>query len=405
MAVSQYLRPGNLVDTVKGYLTPDLVRGASSLVGESESSTHQALHGAVPGLLGGLLNFSSTNEGASSLANMVRDGGYGAALENPGSLFGGGATTSSVMSVGQSLIGKIFGNKSSSVTDAIASSSGVKSSSANTLMSLLAPLTLGVVGKMASSQGGMNASGIANLLRSQRGDIAEAAPSGISQILGLRGGSQFTTTSSTPTPTALYEERGTSERKWLPWLLIGLAAIGLLAYLLSRGGRRAERAAVNTTQQAVDTTRNAMNNVPLPGGTNLSVPQGSINDNLARFLASGSQDLPKTFVFDHLNFDSASAQLTPDSGQTVSNLASILKAYPNAKIQLSGYTDNTGSPQTNQQLSLDRANAVKAMLVSSGVSADRITTMGYGQDRPVASNDTEQGRAQNRRTELTVTSK
>lgn len=403
MSVSQYLRPESLIDNVKNYLTPDVVRSASSLVGESESSTFHALHGAVPGLLGGLLNYSSTHEGVGNLAGMVRDGGFGSVLGNPSSLFGGGSVTSNMMGQGQSLVGKIFGNKASAISDALASSSGVKSSSASTLMSLMAPLTMGVVGKMAGSQG---ASGIANLLQGQRREIAAAAPSGISHILGLGGGpvnatTTTTTTTSyaqtTPAPAALYEERISSGRRWLPLLLVGLAALGLLSYLLSRGRGVAEH--------AVDTARTLSSNVTLPGGNTLSVPQGSINDSLARYLASGSTEVPKTFVFDHLNFDTASTQLTPDSGQTVSNLAAILKAYPNAKIELAGHTDNTGSPQANQQLSLNRADAVKAMLVSDGIGADRITTQGYGQDRPVATNDTEEGRAKNRRTELTVTSK
>ena len=82
-----------------------------------------------------------------------------------------------------------------------------------------------------------------------------------------------------------------------------------------------------------------------------------------------------------------------------------LKAHPNAQIQLDGHTDNTGNPQANQQLSLARANAVKAMLVSDGIDANRISTAGYGQDRPLASNDSAEGRAKNRRTELTVTNK
>jgi outer membrane protein OmpA-like peptidoglycan-associated protein len=321
---------------------------------------------------------------------MVRDGGFGSALGNPTALFGGGTTTSNMTSVGQSLISKIFGNKASAVTDSLASSSGVKSSSAGTLMTLLAPLTLGVVGKLAGSQG-LNAAGIADLLHGQKREIAAAAPSGVSHILGLGGGPVSATA-----PSALYEERAVSgARRWLPLLLVALAALGLLGYLISRGRGAVERAA--------ETARGAMSSVTLPGGVSLSVPEGSMNYNLANYLASGS-GAPKTFVFDHLNFETGSTQLTPDSGKTVDNLSAILKAYPRAQIQLAGHTDNTGSPETNRQLSLDRANAVKTMLVSSGIDANRISTVGFGQDQPLASNDSEEGRAKNRRTELTVTS-
>lgn len=68
----------------------------------------------------------------------------------------------------------------------------------------------------------------------------------------------------------------------------------------------------------------------------------------------------------------------------------------------SGHTDNTGDATSNVTLSQNRANAVRDMLVNGEVSADRMTTAGYGQDRPIAFNDTEEGKARNRRTELVV---
>jgi K(+)-stimulated pyrophosphate-energized sodium pump len=139
---------------------------------------------------------------------------------------------------------------------------------------------------------------------------------------------------------------------------------------------------------------------------NLSVPRGSITYGLASFLGDKSAtDLPKTFVFDHLNFESASTQLTPDSAGTVNEVAQVLRAYPSAQVQLVGNTDNTGTRESNQKLSEDRAVAVKTMLVNQGVTSDRISTQGLGQDHPVAANDTEEGRARNRRIELNVTRK
>src|SRR5215469_3814695 len=115
MAVSQFLRPGSLMDAVKGYLTPDVVRSASSLVGEPESSTRQTLNGAVPTVLSGLTNMVSTRDGASNLASLIRDGGFGSAVDNVSSLFSGGSSTSGMLNVGSQLLGKIFGNNTSSV--------------------------------------------------------------------------------------------------------------------------------------------------------------------------------------------------------------------------------------------------------------------------------------------------
>lgn len=415
MAVSQYLRPGSMLDAVKSQFTPEVIRSASSLVGESESSTRQTLNGAVPSVLSGLTNMVSSREGASGLAGLIRDGGYGAAAENVRSLFSGGSATSNMLSAGQQLLGKIFGNKSSAVTDLMAKSGGVSSSSATKLLSLVAPLTLGVLGKRAAAQG-LDASGLANALLSEKSDIAAATPSGLSQILG--GGpaavprATDAVTGRVAEPVHLERVHATEEpvvtggarpMRWLPLALAALAAVALLMFLR---GRTARSNVDNISSQASSTAKDAVARIDLPGGATISVPKGTINYNLATFLAEKSAtDLPKTFIFDHLNFDSASTRLTPESGATVNDLAVVLKAYPNAQVQLVGHTDNTGSPDANQSLSLDRANAVKGMLVNQGVAADRISTAGYGQDRPVASNDTETGRAQNRRLELNVTSK
>jgi outer membrane protein OmpA-like peptidoglycan-associated protein len=146
--------------------------------------------------------------------------------------------------------------------------------------------------------------------------------------------------------------------------------------------------------------------ITLPCGTVLSVEEGTFNYNLANFLLKGSDsELPKTFVFDHLNFDSATTRLTPESNQTVTDLITIMKCYPNMQVQLDGHTDSTGDTAANKQLSISRAEAIRYLLVQSGVDINHISTQGYGADKPIASNDTEDGRAKNRRTELVVVKK
>src|SRR5262249_13964920 len=126
---------------------------------------------------------ASSQEGASSLAGLVREGGFGAAVDNASSLFSGGNTTSSMMNVGQQLLGKVFGNRSSAVSDLLSRSGGVSASSATSLMSLAAPLALGVLGKRAAAQGLDSSSGLANMLMGEKDQIAAAAPSGLSQLL------------------------------------------------------------------------------------------------------------------------------------------------------------------------------------------------------------------------------
>ena len=86
-------------------------------------------------------------------------------------------------------------------------------------------------------------------------------------------------------------------------------------------------------------------------------------------------------------------------------MAKILKAFSAVNLKIGGYTDNTGSAEGNLNLSQKRADAVKNAIVAMGIDGSRITTEGYGSAHPVATNDTEEGRKQNRRIAINVTSK
>jgi outer membrane protein OmpA-like peptidoglycan-associated protein len=282
-------------------------------------------------------------------------------------------------------------------------------------MSLTAPLILGVLGKRATAQG-LDASGLANSLLSEKSDFAAAAPAGLSQVLGS-GPSLVSRTIERATETPWNapsdvrregyeaprygaEPRRPGFGRWLPLLLIVLGVLALLSFLRGRAPRP-----TNVVTHGAGLADNAPTNILLPGGSYVSVPSGSFTYNVLQFLSDSSAQAPRTFVFDHVDFESGSAQFTQGSAKTVNDLAKILKAYPNVHVQVVGHTDNTGGRDANQALSLARADAIKANLVSQGVSPDRITTQGFGQDRPIAPNDSEEGRARNRRIELTVTGK
>jgi OOP family OmpA-OmpF porin len=100
----------------------------------------------------------------------------------------------------------------------------------------------------------------------------------------------------------------------------------------------------------------------------------------------------------HFAFDDAN--LTPQGRAKVRNVAATLNRYPARRVDVNGYTDSFGSDAHNQRLSEDRAETVKQALVEDGVAANRISTRGYGDSNPVASNATAEGRAQNRRVEI-----
>jgi OOP family OmpA-OmpF porin len=103
-----------------------------------------------------------------------------------------------------------------------------------------------------------------------------------------------------------------------------------------------------------------------------------------------------------INFETGSATISPASDELLQSLAAIALRCLSGQIEISGHTDNQGDDAANDQLSKARAEAVLAYLVGVGVPADRLTAVGYGASRPIAANDTDEGRAQNRRIEFSV---
>jgi outer membrane protein OmpA-like peptidoglycan-associated protein len=102
----------------------------------------------------------------------------------------------------------------------------------------------------------------------------------------------------------------------------------------------------------------------------------------------------------HINFDTGKSTIKPDSLPIIDKIVATMKGNGSLNISVEGYTDNIGTPQSNMALSLSRAKAVVSAVSAGGVAASRMTAVGHGQDNPVADNDTEDGRAQNRRVVL-----
>lgn len=110
----------------------------------------------------------------------------------------------------------------------------------------------------------------------------------------------------------------------------------------------------------------------------------------------------KVFTLKDVYFETGKATLTVSSFPALNDLVGALKTNLSMVIEIAGHTDNIGSPETNKKLSEDRANSVKQYLISKGISASRLTAKGYGDTQPVADNDTDLGRKQNRRTEVRI---
>ncbi len=108
------------------------------------------------------------------------------------------------------------------------------------------------------------------------------------------------------------------------------------------------------------------------------------------------------FRLNNVFFDHGSFDLRLESYLELERLSELLSAHPDYRIEISGHTDNVGSPENNKVLSQNRAQSVANHLITLGVETARITVMGYGETKPVKKNDTEEGRQMNRRVEFTI---
>jgi len=114
--------------------------------------------------------------------------------------------------------------------------------------------------------------------------------------------------------------------------------------------------------------------------------------------------LNERIVLDNVFFDFDKATLTDESTTTLVQVVDVLTKNPTIKVEISGHTDNVGAAIYNKKLSLDRAKTVVDFLVKKGIDKTRLTSVGYGAERPIASNKSDMGRAKNRRTEFKIIS-
>ncbi len=420
----------NLLEILKNQLASgDTMSTISNLLGENQAATTSGLNAILPTLLGSVIQKGATTEGAGNLLNVIKSGGHdGSILDNIGGLLGNGDSTKGLLNTGGGLVSMLLGDKVGGVVSLLSNLSGLKSGSTSSLLSMAAPLLMGLIGKHSSGQ---SASGLASMLMGQSQFVKDALPSGISNLLGLSSlGSTSSTVKTAATSAAntvtdaasTAVDTGSSLLSTLtPWLLGAAVLAGLfMAYkscsktdvspaaTVQSATKAVGDAATATTGAVADAANKVVESlkVALPGGTTLDVPKGSLEDQIIKFIQS-KDTVSKAlwFDFDRLLFETGKSVLKPESQAQLANVVSIMKAFPKVKLKVGGYTDNTGNAAANVKLSADRAKNVMMELVKQGVSAGRLSAEGYGDKNPVASNDTEEGRAKNRRISVSVREK
>lgn len=392
----------SLLDAVKGQFTNELVKTAGTYLGESESSIAKGLDAVIPTALFGIAKKAEDGDVNSllSLAKTALDSGLLNNIAGTFSASGGG-----VPSIGPSLITGLFGDKFGAIANAVSAFTGMKGASTSSLFGTVVPLALAMLGRHARDNNATPGA-IASLLSGQKNAILSALPSGFSlgklfDVEPLR--------KAAANVTQVVEEK--KKNNWLLPLLLLLAAAALLWYFLKGCGGTPEAVAPTpdtvTKTNVIVVTREPLK-VKLPNGVELDAYKGGIEDLLVAFLNDPNAQAGKDnwFDFNDLNFEFGTANIIPESRKEVDNIVQILKAFPNVKVKIGGYTDKVGDDAANKKLSQERADAVAAALRDAGVGAQVEGAEGYGEEfakYPESAPD--EDRLKDRRVSLSVRAK
>jgi len=325
----------SLLDSLSQLVTPDLLGQAASMLGESQGNVSRGVSAALPMLLGSVASRATDTNFASSLFKLVTDSRNDlGAVGNIAQLLTPGSSNSSISALGGQLLGSLFGSNTNAVTSALAGYAGIKPQSANSLLSMAAPMVLGVLGKSVRA-GGLNMSSLASLLKSQKGAISAALPTGLNLDRYL----------AAPTAAVAAVAAPAAKSSIWRWLLPLLLVLGALL-LLSRCMKKDE----------------VVQSLPAPA------PQAEVAPAPLPAPAPVEVALPRADVF----FDVAKTELPADAGTALAGVIAYLVANPTSMAVVSGYHDPTGDLATNEELAKNRALAVRGALVAGGVTAARI---------------------------------
>ena len=406
----------DILGLIKDKLTDSVIEKVSNFLGEHPENIGSALNSSVPIVLGGIMRNASNDEETGKIMDVLKDGGHtGEILDDLPNLLSNFDKTQLLITIGSNIFNHFTGNKSNAIVEKLSSLTGIRKTSASSLVGLAAPLVLGALGKVVDKEG-LGVSGLTRLLADQRESVFGALPPAIANQLSFK--SPVLKKKLESVEKLKETKKETTESKgilmWIPWILIGLLFLAGLAYFWKY--RKSEKTSEPTASEVIglanqDSTLiegNFAGPIPIDSAndfTNIdpvkTIEEGKTTEEviepkpkteiikpveekiekpkvrekpktiLTESFSSGgdvSEQLKnkKSWISLNTDFRKNSAELTSKSD--LDAVVKYLKANRKAKVIIAG-----GSQSTTGTLAEDRAYAIREVLIERGVNEGQIS--------------------------------
>lgn len=429
----------NILDLLKGQLTGPIVGQLAKAAGLGENALPPGVLEKLAGVaLAGLGQKAAAPGGADQIFGLINSLRSTPGMQdlpgNIGDILGSPEKAGELTKKGTDLAGQIFGGAGglTSLFAILGPLLKLGSGALGPLMGLILPLLMGNIGKIVAGKG-LNAAGLADLLKGQQGFLKDVVPAELAGQLGFASlgnaanavkGAANAATSHAARETAKVASRAVEQApglpKWLVPALLGLLGLGALWALLPKGEEPAAPAAGGDTSAVLDTkpvTAQPPINVDAIKGAavdavksaaakliplkisdalSLDVPEGSFVETFGKFVTGASPDLTKTWTFDVAQYEAGTQELTPAAKLQFDLFAKVLQALPGLTVKFTGHSDAEGDAAVAEALA--KADAVKKALTDRGVAAEKVVTESAGATKRVAP----AGSAENNRLELGI---
>lgn len=397
----------DILGLIKDKLTDSNIKKVSNFLGEHPDNIGSALNSSVPIVLGCIIRSASNDEETGKVMDVLKDGGHtGEILDDLPVLLNNFEKTQLLLTIGTNIFNHFTGNQANGIVEKLSTFTGIRKTSAFSLVGLAAPLVLGALGKVVSKEG-LGVSGLSKLLNEQREAVFVEIPPAIANQLNFK--------SSEPLKPVINKEEKSKENKnnskdagnrgfgaWIPWILIGFVFLGGVAYFMKyRRTVKPVEPVVNNTglstepdSIAIDTTFS--NIVPVDTASNLEpistpntdIPITTIEPKEVEKVKRVEKEVEepkkeqKKVTLDHISvedqlknakswialatdFKKNSAEVSAKTDLEV--VVKFLKANRKAVVIVAG-----GSQSSKGTLGEDRAYAVRDVLIEKGVNEGQI---------------------------------